>query len=730
MTPLRQLRAIGQAQCPSRARNDVVLPRNLPHCLNRQSGSVVQRTEVLEISSNRHDARRVAAAAAVEAPVAAAPERPPEPKVPIEGVVCLPVTKNIKCLRGVCNERLKYEVEYSLKKGTSENSYLLKGVGGKFTVLLDVPFKAFAEDFMSAISREVDPKDLTHVIITHVGPNRIPTLKLLLEAALAGRTAAKPLKIVVSNPAQAALEKGLADMLTSDCPIEWVKVKGSGEARIPITEAYSLTAMLTPTPRWPDAMCVVDPLSKVVFTSKLFSSHVAPGLLSTKAGSSAFDVGGWDAYGDHWRYFFDCMLAPMAPQALSALDKLPATATPRASLDTPSQFINAVLTSWGAMVADITRGSKAAAKASWQPQVASLFAYALAPQHGPVVRTSLSRLVREYRKWTEEQVAALSRSNVVVMYASAYGNTAALAQAISRGLTKGGVGVSTVNLELTPLAEVVDHIKDADGFTIGSPTLGGHMPTPVQLALGSILRESNARELPCGVFGSFGWSGEAVDEMEAKLKDGGYGFAFKPIKVKFKPTATDLSVCEQSGRDLAVQVKRRLKSREKGSASSMAAVAASSAQLAMGRVVGSLCVVTSRDEEAVSAMLASWVSQASFDPPGITIAVKKDRGMETMLQPGNAFAVSMVPESKEKPIMKAMTRPFEPGADRLANLAHKDSEVSGCPVIEGANAVLDCTVVSRMEAGDHWVVYGRVAAGKLNSEELTAVHHRKVGNHY
>lgn len=60
----------------------------------------------------------------------------------------------------------------------------------------------------------------------------------------------------------------------------------------------------------------------------------------------------------------------------------------------------------------------------------------------------------------------------------------------------------------------------------------------VQLALGSILRDTNARDLPCGVFGSFGWSGEAVDEMEAKLKDGGYPFAFKPIRVKFKPTAT------------------------------------------------------------------------------------------------------------------------------------------------------------------------------------------------
>ena len=37
--------------------------------------------------------------------------------------------------------------------------------------------------------------------------------------------------------------------------------------------------------------------------------------------------------------------------------------------------------------------------------------------------------------------------NVVVLYASAYGNTAALAQAISRGITKSGVGVQTLNLE-------------------------------------------------------------------------------------------------------------------------------------------------------------------------------------------------------------------------------------------------------------------------------------------
>lgn len=37
---------------------------------------------------------------------------------------------------------------------------------------------------------------------------------------------------------------------------------------------------------------------------------------------SAFDVGGWDVYGNDWRHFFDCMLAPVAKQAAAALDKL------------------------------------------------------------------------------------------------------------------------------------------------------------------------------------------------------------------------------------------------------------------------------------------------------------------------------------------------------------------------------------------------------------------------
>ena len=43
------------------------------------------------------------------------------------------------------------------------------------------------------------------------------------------------------------------------------------------------------------------------------------------------------------------------------------------------------------------------------------------------------------REWIQAQVTASDRAQISVLYASAYGNTAALAQGISRGITKAGM---------------------------------------------------------------------------------------------------------------------------------------------------------------------------------------------------------------------------------------------------------------------------------------------------
>lgn len=89
------------------------------------------------------------------------------------------------------------------------------------------------------------------------------------------------------------------------------------------------------------------------------------------------------------------------------------------------------------------------------------------------------------------------------------------------------------------------------------------MPTQVSAMLGSIVRSSEARALPCGVYGSYGWSGEAVDKLQSRLINAGFTMAFDPIKVQFRPDAKALQVCEESGTDLAQLVqKRQRKSRK------------------------------------------------------------------------------------------------------------------------------------------------------------------------
>lgn len=98
---------------------------------------------------------------------------------------------------------------------------------------------------------------------------------------------------------------------------------------------------------------------------------------------------------------------------------------------------------------------------------------------------------------------------------------------------------------------------------------------------------------------------------------------------------------------------------------------------------------------------------------------------------GNAFNVNILAEGNERDVMKALLRPFGPGDDRFADLDVSRSETSGCVVLKEAVSVLECRVTDRMDAGDHWIVYGTIDDGSLqDSNAVSAVHHRKSGVTY
>lgn len=435
-----------------------------------------------------------------------------------------------------------------------------------------------------------------------------------------------------------------------------------GEETLDLGKGHNLQFIPTPNPRYPDELCTYDSLTEILYTDKLFGAHICS--------DQVFDEG-WENFNEDRRYYYDCLMAPHARQVETALDKL-------SELPVRMYAVN----------------------------------------HGPIVRYALLQLTEAYRTWSKQQTSL--DTTVALLYASAYGSTATLAQAIALGITKAGVAVESINCEFASPEEIRAAVEKAAGIVIGSPTLGGHAPTPIQTALGIVLSTANNKKF-AGVFGSYGWSGEAIDLIESKLKDAGYRFGFDTIRVKFKPTDVTLQMCEEAGTDLAQSVKRAIKVRAPRQP-------ASNVEQAVGRIVGSLCVVTTKHGDVSSAMLASWVSQATFNPPGFTVAVAKERAIESLMHTGENFVLNILTEGKQ--LRKHFIKSFAPGEDRFANVATEAAE-NGCPILTDALAYLECTVNNRMEAGDHWLVYAIAQNGKvLNPDGVTAVHLRKSGSHY
>jgi flavin reductase (DIM6/NTAB) family NADH-FMN oxidoreductase RutF len=344
-----------------------------------------------------------------------------------------------------------------------------------------------------------------------------------------------------------------------------------------------------------------------------------------------------------------------------------------------------------------------------------------APAHGPVVRYSLSRFTYDYRQWCQKQKS--QELSVALLYASAYGNTAILANAIAQGLIQNGINVESIDCELADTAEITRLIETCDGFIIGSPTLGGHAPTQIQTALGIILSTAAKTKL-AGVFGSYGWSGEAIDLLETKLKDANYLLGFETIRVRFSPTVEILQQCETAGATFAQTLKKNKKLRVPRQVVTEAQVDRTAQ--AVGRIIGSLCVVTTREQDTHKGILTSWVSQATFNPPGIMIAISQEQNADLMRHPGEQFVLNILKEGRN--VRRYFSRNNTPGDNPFANISTQTA-ANGCLILDEALAYLECTVKNQLECGDRWLIYAVVDKGEmLTNDGMTAIEHRKSGS--
>lgn len=372
-----------------------------------------------------------------------------------------------------------------------------------------------------------------------------------------------------------------------------------------------------------------------------------------------------------FRFYYDCLMAPNARSVLSAMKRMDELGT----------------------ISTVATG------------------------HGPLLQHNVEELTKRYRTWS--QTKAKAETTVAVFYNSDYGYSDRLSQAIASGITKTGVAVEMVDLRSADLQEVQELVSRSAGIVLGMPSSSA---TNARTVLSTVLAAAKGKQA-IGLYESGGGDDEPIDPLLSKFIDVGLTEAFTAIRIKETPTESTYKLCEESGTDLGQWLTRDRSIKEIKAIDT-------NLEKALGRISSGLYIITAQKGDVNSAMLASWVMQASFEPLGLTIAVAKDRAIESLMQVGDRFVLNVLEEGNHLHLMKHFLKRFPPGADRFAGIKTQEAE-NGSPILTDALAYLECEVFTRMEASDHWIVYSTVQNGRVSKPDaLTAVHHRKVANYY
>lgn len=255
----------------------------------------------------------------------------------------------------------------------------------------------------------------------------------------------------------------------------------------------------------------------------------------------------------------------------------------------------------------------------------------IATGHGPLLQHHHEELVNRYQQWSKAKTK--TETLVALFYSEDYGYSDDLARAIAQGIIKTDVAVELIDWNNTEPQEVRELVAQAAGLVVGMPS---QSDTEAHAIVGTILAAAHGKQA-IGLFESGGGEDEPIYPLRNQFQEIGLTEAFEPILIKKAPDRTINQICDEAGTDLGQWLtKDRTVKQMKAIDNSL--------QKALGRVSNGLYIITATKGETKSAMVASWVMQASLTPLGIAIAVAKDRAIESLLQIGDRFVLNVLEE--------------------------------------------------------------------------------------
>jgi len=255
----------------------------------------------------------------------------------------------------------------------------------------------------------------------------------------------------------------------------------------------TLRFILAPYLHWPDTMFTYLPEEKTLFSCDAFGAHYCPRrLFDDEIADFSYD----------FFFYFDCIMRPFKDKIRDAVAK-----------------------------------------------VEGLEIDIVAPSHGPIRRTSGRGAISAYKRWAAP-APGTEKPRALLATLSSHGNTRAMSEVIRDELEAQGFEVIPFALSDMRDDDYRNVLEQADVLIIGTPTIQRDAPPQVWHAL-ALLSSVTPKAKMAAVFGSFGWSGEAVKMVEQRLLGLKYKLVADSISFRFTPTEENREACRKFAETIA-----------------------------------------------------------------------------------------------------------------------------------------------------------------------------------
>ena len=266
----------------------------------------------------------------------------------------------------------------------------------------------------------------------------------------------------------------------------------------------TLSFILAPFLHWPDSMFTYVVEDKVLITCDSFGTHYCNPEMYNDLNQNQED------YREALKYYFDGIMSPFKPYVLKAIDKIK---------DLPIDII--------------------------------------CPGHGPILREDPLNIVSKYKEWSLPGEAS-EEPQITLCYVSAYGYTEAVAKKIEQGIKSySNFKVNMYDVIHCDMNDILNSIDKSKGVIFGSPTMNGDALKPIWDILINLNPIVHGGKV-ASAFGSYGWSGEAVPNIDARLKQIRLDL-YPSMKYNFKPSEEDLNFAFKFGEGFAEKTAGKFK---------------------------------------------------------------------------------------------------------------------------------------------------------------------------